>query len=204
MRFAKHCIQIFFLLIPIAVFAWLIDRNLGLTSSLEASFDFRGSSAMISALKRDDRVRSIAEEGGGYFQTMIGDPVYAEIANPPWPFRSVRVDVKYRIRRQPVFALGIKRGATGSGMDLKPMFSEEADGFLANENNWQWNGADFALADAFRNDQHHLVLIFSAPDIEKNGGTIDVGEIRVRYDRDPLSFQNIFQYIKNRILRYVL
>ncbi|MFZ6015185.1 MAG: hypothetical protein ACOYUZ_02400 [Patescibacteria group bacterium] len=106
---------------------FILSLRFPASGSFRSESDLTGTSAFLyQFLPAERAVMSdfYGEDWNG--QRIIGDPVYIN-ARTPGPYKTVDVEMEFRVQHQPLLEFGIVHDAAGQQMELIPWYSEVLD-----------------------------------------------------------------------------
>lgn len=113
-------LRVFFFSLPIILLGWLLYKDFVVSGVLEAEYDFKSRSPLISALRPQGRVSEILNKDGDSFQEVTKEPVYFD-ARLPRIFDTAEVTVRYKNFGEDIIELGAMKDFERWSFDLKPV-----------------------------------------------------------------------------------
>lgn len=188
-------IRAILIIAPIAFVVFLISKDLVISGKLTAEYDFRHNSPFILTLGPTERISEIKKENGVYFQSLYDDPIYFDVRLPR-SFQTITFWFTFR--------------ANPSGqIKLSGFVNKEKWQFIQENlaevkdlgNGWQEGKVVFDVSKLPFVSQKYQMMI-SLPGEKGSRRQVDISQIRILAEREPLTLGNLFSRIEKKLSRY--
>lgn len=207
-------IKIIILLIPILIFAWILNKQFAPFGKATFKYNFKKDSAVISDLYPRARTSDIEKEKGEYYKTLTNDSVYFDLNLPRW-FSTAIFEIKFK-NQNPIFEIGGRKDKEKWIFDKRPLENKIIDN-LARKSSWhklqegnlillQKEKKFESVSDFFENlpASEKIATYFydkfardiKFPKYEKSNKTLEINQALRGY-------HTIYTYIKNEDLHFI-
>jgi hypothetical protein len=183
-------IRAIIIIIPIIFFGWLLSKDLVVTGRLESVYNFADTSPFILPLAPKARVSEIKEENNYHYQSLFDDPVYFDVRLPR-PFKIITLWLTYR----PIDSAESVRLAIFTNKDKWEFEVKDFEQIEDLGNGWKRGSATFDLAGKRFVYQKYQGMI-SLLQIRGSNRQVDVSEIKILAEREPLTVNKVVRKIK--------
>ena len=110
-----------FIVVPFAVFLWLLYKDFIVPGVLFAEYDFVNKSPFITALRPQSRIGEVEQDPQGvHYQRVFDEPIYFDVRMPRL-LDTAEVTLTYKNIDQPVIEMGAMADPDLWSFDLKPV-----------------------------------------------------------------------------------
>lgn len=192
--------------LPIFIVLFCIYNYFCFSGKLGIEYDFHAKNPYLQGLGPGNRLSGIIKDNDYYYQQVLDEPIYFTVKTPV-RFEKAKVEIIYQKENLPDFFIGTVADSAVSSFYFQP-FDLDSPGELPNykkpeelENGWKKNAQDFDLAKAYdfslSKKSSEIKFVVSAPNLNLEKSVLKIAKIKVDLAKKPITFQNIFNKIKN-------
>ncbi|MFA5076349.1 MAG: hypothetical protein WC480_02950 [Patescibacteria group bacterium] len=180
---------------PIMLALFLVHQDLVVSGQLAAEYDFKHNSPFILTLGPKERISEIQKENGDYYQSLYDDPIYFDLRLPR-NFKIVTFWITYRAN-----PAGQIKLAGFVNKDQWQFIQQEFTEVKDLGNGWQEGKVVFNVSKLpFVNQKYQMMISLTG---EKGSvRQVDITNIQILAEREPLTLGNLFSRIEKKINRY--
>ncbi|MFA5358881.1 MAG: hypothetical protein WC310_03625 [Patescibacteria group bacterium] len=184
--------KIILILVPVIFFIFLVCQDLVVSGRLEAAYNFSEPSPFVMPLAPKARISEVKKESSDYYQTMFDDPIYFDVRLPR-KFSTITFWAKFRPTAGQTVRLAAFNNKDQWNFEAKDFFQVEDLG-----DGWYLGSVDFDMsAKRFAFQKYQFMV--SLPGIRGSGRTVDISEIKMLSQREPMTLGIFWQKLKAKI-----
>lgn len=178
-------------LFPVGVVVFTASHYFAFSGIQESKYDFQKESSLISILWPPEHVSDPYLINGDFAQNIEKDPVSFSVSLTRPSFQKITIFVRYKKNETTPLRFGLQKGDGSWDFYFKEIKKED----IKEIGEWQEGFVVFDITPEYMKKGNKLNILVSSPGLSEKGEKITFSEIRVRLERNPVTFKHFVQKI---------